>query len=1000
MITTRPPHACITVSALARHTIKAAFEDLGRTITPADSRDFPVATLQHVRNAALDIETQLAARQSLRNMRRLMPLFQGLEHYAKVVDVLCNGTPYLAWIWAPITLILRVASEYLEAFEQIIKGYSQITDSLVRFEILGNAFIDNSEFQQTLAVFYADILQFHKHAYKFVRRSSWRLMFHTSWGRFQRRFDSIRDDMNRHGALLDQEANARNIAESRQQRQEIEVWREKNLDDLKRTEDEQTAKHYRFISSWLRVDESEQLAIFESAASEGAKYPGTCGWALENSKIASWLRIPGSGKSVLTAQLINFMKIARGLVIRHFLNFSYAATTTYENVLKSLLLQLLREDGDLAAYVYHEHVLGKKSPSVSVVEQLVKSLFAAASHEPRQTQYIWVFIDGLDACDSSRQANLVGLMSQITSRISSSGGTICKVLFSSRTCPILSKSLRRSQTVSLTEEKRFLNLAIKEYASQRLKSLHRRFHQLHLGPSEVNDIQIAIARKANGMFLYARLVLDYLDKKIFYTGDEVKNSINDLPEELSKFYLRILTQILVRLDSQSADRVKSVFGWISFSRRPLKRLELLSALTFSSGNPAVVHLVPDFILDVCGALIEERLDATLTFIHITVKEFLQSSSSSLPLSEANVLPEHGIAAVTCLLSGLHTFSESIPNRTKNLSVVTGLHGFHLYASEHWIEYLLLDVASNEYPSMVPTLYLIAGKLVDRLMEIDDYADDEGSTQDSNIVDSRPRLLRDHPRLYKHVETALRSRTIKAFKSQIILPGDSKGASKYGRESKPQNALPATLASYQRTVRFLLQQDDYPGVSSEELADFKKQFYTSAFTCRLRLCPYATLGFELESLRDDHEAVHARRFPCTNPDCRYPPFISADALRKHVDNKHTPKPTRKPIFQRNTTNEPERQTAQVIFRVISSVAAYVRQGNSPWSDHTGAIKCKCNASYDDGDMIQCEQCGTWQHYECSYLHDTDSVYSVGCGYVCSECQLRFDDPHSLFGEYRP
>lgn len=159
------------VSAAARQTIRAAFEDLDRTITPADSREFRTATLQHIRDAALEIENQLAARGWLRNTRRLMPLFRGMEHYSKVMDTLCNGTPYLPWIWAPITLILRVASEHVEAFEQIIKGYAQLAESLVRFEILDSAFKDNHHFQQTLAVFYADILQFHKHAYKFVRRS-------------------------------------------------------------------------------------------------------------------------------------------------------------------------------------------------------------------------------------------------------------------------------------------------------------------------------------------------------------------------------------------------------------------------------------------------------------------------------------------------------------------------------------------------------------------------------------------------------------------------------------------------------------------------------------------------------------------------------------------------------------------------------------------------------------------------------------------------------------
>ncbi|KAK6087378.1 NACHTdomain protein [Seiridium cupressi] len=205
-------------STLARQTIRIACEDLDSTITPTDSREFPTTTLQHVKKAALDIES--------------------LEHYAKVADVLCNGTPYLAWIWAPITLILRVASEYVEAFEVIMKGYSKIADSLVRFEILKEAFPNNAEFQRTVAVFYADILHFHKFAYSFVRRSSWKLMFLTSWGRFQRRFNSILEDLDRHGALIDQEANARHIAESLKHWQDIQSWREDCLERVNQQEAE------------------------------------------------------------------------------------------------------------------------------------------------------------------------------------------------------------------------------------------------------------------------------------------------------------------------------------------------------------------------------------------------------------------------------------------------------------------------------------------------------------------------------------------------------------------------------------------------------------------------------------------------------------------------------------------------------------------------------------------------------------------------------------------
>lgn len=178
------------VSPAALRLIREAFEDLERTVTPLDAKEFENSTLQNVQKAALEIEDRLAARQSLRNMRRLMPLFNGLDHYSKSLEVLCNGTPFLPWIWAPIKLILtvclpcipksrymsnscqKISSDFVDAFEKVIKHYSCIGTSLTRFGMLQHTFHGNAEFQNVLAVYYCDILRFHKEAYKFVRRRS------------------------------------------------------------------------------------------------------------------------------------------------------------------------------------------------------------------------------------------------------------------------------------------------------------------------------------------------------------------------------------------------------------------------------------------------------------------------------------------------------------------------------------------------------------------------------------------------------------------------------------------------------------------------------------------------------------------------------------------------------------------------------------------------------------------------------------------------------------
>ena len=104
------PPACAPGSVAAVDTIQQAFEDFERIVTPNDSFTFSATTLGNVRQAALDVERLLAARQSLCNVARLEPFFAGLEHYSKVIEILCNGTPYLPWIWAPVKLTLQVGT--------------------------------------------------------------------------------------------------------------------------------------------------------------------------------------------------------------------------------------------------------------------------------------------------------------------------------------------------------------------------------------------------------------------------------------------------------------------------------------------------------------------------------------------------------------------------------------------------------------------------------------------------------------------------------------------------------------------------------------------------------------------------------------------------------------------------------------------------------------------------------------------------------------------------
>lgn len=96
-------------SVQAQEVIRRAYKELESAVSASDALVFNKTTIEDVQKACRILENELGARGLLRNMGRLEPLLKGLECYGKVVDTLCQGTPFLPWIWAPIVTILKVS---------------------------------------------------------------------------------------------------------------------------------------------------------------------------------------------------------------------------------------------------------------------------------------------------------------------------------------------------------------------------------------------------------------------------------------------------------------------------------------------------------------------------------------------------------------------------------------------------------------------------------------------------------------------------------------------------------------------------------------------------------------------------------------------------------------------------------------------------------------------------------------------------------------------------
>lgn len=79
--------------------IQNAFLKLEEALYCSDIQLFRSTTLQDVREAAKIISRDQAQRRCLQNLRRLEPFFEALGKFAGAIETLCQGTPYLCYVW-------------------------------------------------------------------------------------------------------------------------------------------------------------------------------------------------------------------------------------------------------------------------------------------------------------------------------------------------------------------------------------------------------------------------------------------------------------------------------------------------------------------------------------------------------------------------------------------------------------------------------------------------------------------------------------------------------------------------------------------------------------------------------------------------------------------------------------------------------------------------------------------------------------------------------------
>ena len=181
----------------------------------------------------------------------------------------------------------------------------------------------------------------------------------------------------------------------------------------------------------------------------------------------------------MSSHIIEHLRATNGSTVAYFLCDSYAEKERCSSVLKSIVLQLLRQHLDLASYVADNYVHKGSSASIAQLKRLLPELLAGIPTT-------FMILNGLDECNEKDQKSIFTELVALTN-------PSCKLLVSSRDGAYISKVLRKKPVISLKDKQRDVNADIRLFVSHSLSELRERF-----GDTTIDVVEDKVVSKADG----------------------------------------------------------------------------------------------------------------------------------------------------------------------------------------------------------------------------------------------------------------------------------------------------------------------------------------------------------------------------------------------------------------------------------------------------------------------------------------------------------------------
>ncbi|KAH7155898.1 hypothetical protein EDB81DRAFT_376066 [Dactylonectria macrodidyma] len=434
-------------------------------------------------------------------------------------------------------------------------------------------------------------------------------------------------------------------------------------DDLEKQRLEDTVTR---IQKWLKP--SDHVNAREMNAK--VRNDSTATWIFREQKYRSWLEAmkksspggeerkfgpnllwlhghPGSGKTVLATSILDnlddgleFPEVEISIVLYHFFQFHSDTASPPVTAYRSLLSQILwhyRHDKntvDKFSFV----MTSKSQGQLHASEKNFVDLIQACLDDKAV-----VVVDGVDECDDSD--------SFVNSLLQLSRTCAPKILLLSRISVPRLQHLVRPECRHPLPKTELLG-DIRRYCNHELRELIDDDILPWSASEELDGLTSHLVNGADGMFLWARLMMEFLRSPMLTRAVRVRTikEIN-FPEGLEKMYKRIFLDI-----NQSGNIPRRlathVFTWMVHCPKPMTTRQIRQALTidsvWKSGEESEdVAQFESAVIMACRGLVElvpsstkPSHSRTLKLIHLTVREILTrqdddaAAAATLSLGEA------------------------------------------------------------------------------------------------------------------------------------------------------------------------------------------------------------------------------------------------------------------------------------------------------------------------------------------------------------------------------